>query len=112
VNLRVIQKEETRARILESAIELFLGSDTDDITIKDIAERAGISTPSVFFHFGTRVELLKAVGEELLRRAEAAMPQPGTVPGTFEALQNISARVRLGRPRTQSAANLAPSSAR
>ena len=90
MNLRVLQKEETRARILESAIELFLRSDTGEVSIKDVGERAGVSTPSVFFHFGTRVDLLKAVGEELLQQAEARLPAPGSVRGTLEALEGIT----------------------
>jgi len=59
--LRDRKKRATRARILESAAELFVERGVDGATMAAIAERAGISRPSVFNYFPTKDALLIAL---------------------------------------------------
>jgi AcrR family transcriptional regulator len=88
VSLRLVQKQETRARILESAVELF-ESDLEEVKLKDVAERAGVAIPTVLFHFGSRFQLLMAVAEVLLAEIQARFPAAGTVSGTEEAVEKV-----------------------
>jgi AcrR family transcriptional regulator len=65
VNQRARQKAETRRRILETATEVFIESGPITASLDVIAERAGVSKASVFFHFGSRVELMAALARHL-----------------------------------------------
>jgi AcrR family transcriptional regulator len=60
---RAQQKAETRRRLLEAATEVFLESAPMTASLDEVATRAGVSRPTLFFHFGSRAELMV----ELLR---------------------------------------------
>jgi AcrR family transcriptional regulator len=68
-NQRTRQKAETRRRILEAATEVFIETGPITASLDVIAERAGVSKASVFFHFGSRVELMAALARHLYLRA-------------------------------------------
>lgn len=60
--LRADQFAETRTRILARARELL--PNADGIKVEEIARRAGVSVPTLYSHFGSKVGLLSAlVGE-------------------------------------------------
>ena len=50
----------TRAKILSAAVACLGEGGIDDVRIARVAERAGISTASVHYHFDTRESLLAA----------------------------------------------------
>ncbi|MCK9540773.1 MAG: CerR family C-terminal domain-containing protein [Novosphingobium sp.] len=58
----------TRARILESAGELFGSQGLATVTSKTIAEKAGVDMASINYHFGSRDGLYRAVLVEAHRR--------------------------------------------
>jgi len=60
--------EITRARILNSAGELFAKHGFAEITNKAIAARAGVDLASINYHFGSRNGLYRAVLEEAHRQ--------------------------------------------
>lgn len=51
--------EDTRDRILESAVELIASEGIDDVRIARVAMRAGVSTALVHHYFATREDLLE-----------------------------------------------------
>ena len=51
----------TRNRIIDGAVELIAESGGEPVTIGAVAERCGIAERTVYRHFETREELLKAV---------------------------------------------------
>jgi AcrR family transcriptional regulator len=63
----------TRDAILDAAIEQFLARWFDEVTLAAIAEQAGVSTPTVVNHFGSKEALFEAavarIGPERGRRA-------------------------------------------
>lgn len=59
--LRQQQQEMTRNRIMEALIGLINEGRIHDFTIRDVAERAGVSYGSVYRHYTTREELLRAL---------------------------------------------------
>jgi AcrR family transcriptional regulator len=71
--LRAEQAEQTTARIVQAAVDLLAEGDADDLSMADVAERAGVSVRTVYRSFATRDELLDGViewlGERILMRA-------------------------------------------
>ena len=57
------------ARIRNAALELFATRGTKATTIRDVADRAGVSAGLVQHHFGTKAGLRKAVDEFVLNDA-------------------------------------------
>ena len=63
---RVAAMQHTRKSILDAAVELFEPAWYDEITLADIASRAGVSQQTVVNHFGTKMELyLTGIRERL-----------------------------------------------
>jgi AcrR family transcriptional regulator len=66
----------TRQRIIAAAMALYAESWLDQITLEQVAQRAGVTIQTILRHFGTKEALIAAAGRqvndaELLRRAEA-----------------------------------------
>jgi len=88
MELRAAAAEATRERILGAAQEAFLERWYDEVTLADVAKRAGVSGQTVLNHFGGKEQLAAAaherVGEEL--QARRYTPEPGDVPAAIDAL--------------------------
>ena len=83
--------DEARRKILESAIRLFGRQGFKTTSTEHIAEAAGYSQATVFFHFQTKGGLLKACLDEALERAKVLVPT-GVHIGTsalMEKLDNV-----------------------
>jgi AcrR family transcriptional regulator len=80
-------KEETRARILEGAGDLFRKRGFAAVTTRELAGRAGIAAGTLFNYFHTKHDVALALVEEALEQAEAdfrSRRRPGA--GTAELL--------------------------
>jgi len=62
---RARQKAATRCRLLDTAAEVFMERGPITASLDEIAERAGVSKATVFFHFGNRVELMAQLAGHL-----------------------------------------------
>ena len=51
--------EETRARIREAALELFVTRGWQGTTLKDVADRAGVGERTLYDTFGNKLGLLR-----------------------------------------------------
>ena len=60
------RKEETQARILDAAIALFAERGYDGASISVIAERAGVSRATVFWHFSDKATLFQEACRRML----------------------------------------------
>jgi AcrR family transcriptional regulator len=58
---------ETRALILAAARDLFHAQGYSQTSSLEIAQRAGVAEGSLFYHFGSKKNLLAALGEEYAR---------------------------------------------
>jgi AcrR family transcriptional regulator len=91
---RAKQKAETRRRLLEAASQVLMERGVADASMEEIAERAGVSKATLFFHFGNRMDLLARVGGYLylLVFPSEGTEEPRTDLGTFlsEYLANQS----------------------
>ncbi len=56
--------EETRAKIIAAARELFERNGTRGTTTREVAEKAGVNEATLFRHFGSKRALLDAMREE------------------------------------------------
>jgi AcrR family transcriptional regulator len=77
---------ETRQRILDTAKELFTARGVEQVTIAEIASRAGVSAPTLYALFQSKTGILKAVVErsffnpryaEIARQAETTRDPEG-----------------------------------
>lgn len=66
-----MSRAEAVQRFLEAALSLIAQKPISDISVQEIADTAGLNHGYVFRYFGTRIDLLIAVTEELARRAKA-----------------------------------------
>ncbi len=80
--------EETRERILDTALELFREQGFDETTMRDISASAGVATGAAYYYFRSKEELVMAF---YLRTAEEAR---SLLPPMIERSRNL--RKRLG----------------
>lgn len=67
-SLREAHKDLTRTRILDAAFDLLRKEDLDGLTTAEIAAAAGVTERTIYRHFATRDELLKALWPQLQKR--------------------------------------------
>jgi AcrR family transcriptional regulator len=88
MELRAAAAEATRERILAAAAEAFLARWYDEVTLTDIARRAGVSGQTVINHFGGTEQLAAAahacIGQQVQSVRYAA--EPGDPRAAVEAL--------------------------
>lgn len=73
--LRDGQAEETRTRILEALVQT-MARGVADLTMPAVAEEAGVSVPTVYRHFGSKRELLDALGPYVLEKTRMVPEAP------------------------------------
>lgn len=81
-SLRAAQARLTRERIEQALAELLKEGGVESITFKAVAAKAGVTEMTVYRHFPTRDELLKAIWQQMNRE----MGPNVTMPATLEAL--------------------------
>jgi AcrR family transcriptional regulator len=90
---RVQQKAETRDRVLAAAVEVFMRGSIVTTPMEAVAKAAGVSKATLFFHFGSRTELLEAIGVELWLTGALSLFRPAE-PGLGPALRDYFAAQR------------------
>ncbi|MFP2905440.1 TetR/AcrR family transcriptional regulator [Pyxidicoccus sp. 3LFB2] len=68
-----MSKEERRRQLLETASDIVRAEGTEALTLGYLAERAGVTKPIAYEHFGTRAGLLIALYKELDERQNQVM---------------------------------------
>lgn len=62
---RKLPKTQRRGQLLETALMIVQEEGTDALTLRRLAERAGVSKPIAYEHFNTRAGLLMALYQEI-----------------------------------------------
>jgi len=83
--VRAEQAEQTRNRIVQAAVDLLAAGDAGDLSMPDVAERAGVSVRTVYRSFATRDELLDGVIEWVNAHLEERAGPPPEVRADYEA---------------------------
>ncbi|HEY4384061.1 MAG TPA: TetR/AcrR family transcriptional regulator [Ktedonobacteraceae bacterium] len=66
----------TQQRIIQAGLALFDEHWGDDITLDQIAERAGVTTQTLLRHFGSKDQLANAISQEAFRLAQQQLAEP------------------------------------
>jgi AcrR family transcriptional regulator len=89
------RRTDTRARIHEAALDVFSERGYDKATLREIAERLGITRPALYYHYRSKDEILAAVHRELALSIDSlidwARGQPVTAATRIELLRRLSA---------------------
>jgi len=97
-SIRQEYKQQTRARILDAAVELIEEAGEPPLTIAAVADRDGITDRTVYRHFETRDALMRATWSHLQRRvasrgfprtAEAMIQSPPHLFPRFDAAREL-----------------------
>lgn len=86
-------REESRARILEHALQLFSERGYDRTSVKLLADTAGISPGLVYHYFRSKDDILRAIFEESVAQIGAAFAEAeaaGSAPERIERLIRAS----------------------
>jgi AcrR family transcriptional regulator len=59
VPVRTTKGERTRARIVDAALELFLAQGYEGTTMRQVAERAGVSVGNAYYYFSSKEHLVQ-----------------------------------------------------
>ncbi|MDJ0921545.1 MAG: TetR/AcrR family transcriptional regulator [Henriciella sp.] len=78
------KKAETRKKIILASLDLFFERDSsDDVTLEEVAERAGIHVQTLYRHFPNKVSLMLAGDQHYLDQFEAFIKDPIREGDTF-----------------------------
>jgi AcrR family transcriptional regulator len=83
MNARAAAVEATRTALLGAALELHREQWADEITLDELAARAGTTVQTLLRHFGTRDGLLRATAEWASDRVDSERPE--VAPGDARA---------------------------
>jgi AcrR family transcriptional regulator len=84
---RAQRQEETRRRIVEAAVELHTTLGPSRTTVKKIAERAGVTRPTVYAHFPDARSLFQACSGHV--RETVPAPDPAAWPSIPDASDRL-----------------------
>jgi AcrR family transcriptional regulator len=79
------EQTSTRDRIVETALRLFSERGTASVSVRDLAEGAGVTVPGLYYHFASKAELIQAVyrargmGRSVDELAPDELPRPGPI---------------------------------
>jgi AcrR family transcriptional regulator len=65
--------EDTRRRILDTALEVFATEGYEGASTRQLAERAGVNLPAIQYYFGSKEGLFRAVIDSIIERTETHM---------------------------------------
>jgi len=81
--------EETRARILDAALQVFGEKGFHDATHAEICERAGANIAAINYHFGSKDDLYRATLMHALDEVDAVYPVSGGVAAGASARERL-----------------------
>ncbi|MEV4319018.1 TetR family transcriptional regulator [Actinocrispum sp. NPDC049592] len=102
LGLRERKKIETRKALAEAAIRLSVERGYDNVTVDDIAERAGVSTRTFFNYFPAKEDAVLRPDDDPIAETQRILDEFAAVPaevGTFRAFATAmrSAALRIDR---------------
>lgn len=77
---------ETADRIRHVARELIAHKGFHAVSLREIAERAGITKPALYYHFASREDLVRSLVQPLVDAVEAALASVGPAPAPRDLL--------------------------
>ena len=75
---------DTRQRILDVALDLFIAQGFDGTSLREIAEKLGVTKAALYYHFASKDDILMALHLRLHEFGRNALNQMGDEPVTLE----------------------------
>jgi AcrR family transcriptional regulator len=85
MNLTAVQS--LRPRLLASALEVLHEDGLEGVTMRAVADRAGVTAPALYWHFADKEALVREVGREVSRVFKDRMLEAAGVAGTNARLR-------------------------
>ena len=76
--------DDTRAELLDRALDLFAAYGYDGVGVQQICAAAGVTKPTLYHHFGSKRGLLERLMEARLEALHAALREGGAAPGDLD----------------------------
>jgi AcrR family transcriptional regulator len=80
---------DTRTRILEVALDEFAAHGFHETSVREIAEKVGVTKAAVLYHFAGKGEILAELAEPMLRDLEAVVEKPVAPWAVLEGLLEV-----------------------
>jgi AcrR family transcriptional regulator len=94
-------REDTRSRIQEIALELFIEQGYEATSLREIAEKLGVTKAALYYHFKTKDDIVASLAEvrvsEVTELLEWARAQPKTPRTRRELVLRYADRLRHAR---------------
>ena len=88
---RPAKQAPAKRRIAQAALDLFAARGFDNVGVTEIAERAGVSQPSIHYHFQNKQDLWEASMEALVRDMERATSLQESVLASLDPRSGLKA---------------------
>lgn len=100
---RAEQREETRRRIVDAAVDAFAEHGFEGAGTRDIAARAEVTQGLVTYHFESKLDLWRAAADQLFGDLAASLPDvfDDDLAGPERARESIRGYVRFSAERPQ-----------
>jgi AcrR family transcriptional regulator len=82
----------TRQRIQAVALELFTEQGYEKTSLREIAERLGVTKAALYYHFKSKDEIVNSLVEDRLRRMDELIEWAGTQPATLATRHTLVSR--------------------
>ena len=90
--------KDTRERILETALDLFIERGYDKTSLREIAEKVGVTKPALYYHFSSKEEILRTLIEPILSVQEQAADILQTKPAREEWRERMAGLIEWMLP--------------
>jgi AcrR family transcriptional regulator len=87
--------QSTRPHLLASTLEVLHEHGPDGVTMRAVADRAGVTAPALYWHFADKEALLRAVGREVARLFRDRMVEATAVPNSEARLRRTLQEFRV-----------------
>ena len=84
---------DNRELLLNTALELFHAKGYDAVGVQEIVDRAGVTKPTLYYYFGSKLGLLKSLLESRYSILEAQITEASKTPGNLPQVLYQVARV-------------------
>jgi AcrR family transcriptional regulator len=87
------RRKDTRGRILDVALELFLEHGYDQTSLREIAERLDVTKAALYYHFRTKEDILDALVGGIGERVDELIAWGRARPATLETRRELLRRL-------------------
>src|ERR1700758_2719631 len=83
------RRGDTRARIQQVALELFAEQGYKRTSLREIAERLGVTKAALYYHFKSKEDIVRSFTEDYFTRLDAIIEWGRQQPRSIQATQEV-----------------------